>query len=283
MLRRAVALVALLGLAACSSSETDESADRGVPTPGAVTPTALTGGLPSSSPTGTVAPSASTAGSAPTTAATSAPSTTGGSTTGGSTGASAPRSTAAGTYTYDSSGSQTLYGAKQAVDSTSTLTMGKLADGQQSSTLHNSQGDTTQQLQVRTSGSYLASLTIDSPTLDTAFHFSPPVLLLPDPARVGATWSWHGTSDDGKTEVTATNKVLRTETVTVGGERVATVVLQSHLVITGANLSYTADTTNWVAPAYRLPVRTRTTGSGTYGSFPFSYDVTDVVRSVHPA
>jgi hypothetical protein len=169
------------------------------------------------------------------------------------------------------------------VHASSTLTVGALTNRRQTSTLHNSQGDTTQEVEVRSTGSYLAALTVNSPTLKTAFHLSPAVLLLPNPARVGASWSWNATSDDGKTTVAATNKVLRTEELTIGGERVATVVLQSHLVITGQNVRYTADATNWVAPAYRLPAKTRTTGSGTYGTFAFSFDVTDVLLSVHPS
>jgi hypothetical protein len=195
-----------------------------------------------------------------------------------------PRATAAGTYTYDSSGSQTFSGARQAVSGTATLTVSAVStDGAQTSTLHNSQGDTQQAVAVRQSGSYLASLKVSSPSADLEFRFAPPALLLPDPAKAGASWSWSGTSTDGSTTVTASHKVLRTETVTIGGRPVSTVVLQSHLVLSGKNLTYTADATNWVAPAYRLPVRTHTVGKGSYGAFAFSFDVTDVLRSVQPA
>lgn len=280
MLRRALAVLALVPLAACSSSATTKDAAVPAASGGATSAVAQPGSSPSTAP-----PAAARAGSTAAPAATVTTGTgTGGGTTGGSTTGSTPavRSTPAGTYTYDSSGSQTISGAKQDVHATSTLTVGAFANGRQSSTLHNSQGDTTQDLEVRSTGSYLAALTISSPTLKTAFHLSPPALLFPEPARVGAAWSWHATSDDGKTTVTATNKVLRTETLTVGGERVATTVLQTHLVIKGESVSYTADATNWAAPAYRLPVKTRTTGSGSYGAFPFSFDVTDVLRSVHP-
>lgn len=79
-----------------------------------------------------------------------------------------------------------------------------------------------------------------------------------------------------------TNKVLRTETLTIGGQNVATVVLQSRLAITG-DVTYTADVTTWVATAYRLPVKDHTKGSGMWGQIRFSTDVTSVMRSVRPA
>lgn len=278
MLRRTLAALALVPLVACSSSGTKDTAAPGPTEAGPSTLPAQQSAGPSASTSAVPTASAAAASARPTPSGTSsARSSTHGGTTGAAT---APTGTPAGSYTYDSSGTQS-FGGK--VDGTSTLTVGALSGDRQSSTLHNSQGDTTQQLVVRSTGSYLSSLAISSPTLSKEFRFSPPALLLPDPARPGARWSWRATSTDGTTTVTASNEVLRTETLTIGGERVPTVVLQTHLVITGDSLSYTADATNWVAPAYRLPVKTHTTGNGQYGTFPaFTFDVTDVLRSVHP-
>jgi hypothetical protein len=278
-MRRALALLALLCLAACSSSNHKGAAAAGASTaPSSSTTPSTTTTAGASPSTGASGVPGASAGSSASPAATAGGASTAPHATAGATAAS--KATPRGTYTYDSSGTSSPGGD---VSSTSTLTVSEVIDGSQTGTLHNSQGDTEQNLLVRQNGSYLASLSISSPTLKQEFTFSPPALLLADPAKVGATWSWSGTSTDGSTKVNASNKVLRTETVTVGGQRVATVVLQTHLVITGKNLSYTADETNWVAPAYRLPVRTRTVGKGTYGAFPFSFDVTDVLRSVHPA
>jgi hypothetical protein len=281
-MRRVLALLALAALAACSSSSDDKRSAA----PGTTTATS-TSSAPSTSPTSGASPA--TSASAVPGASPGSSSSAGTTTTGGSpapratTGTSTTRSTAPGTYTYDSAGSQTVSGTKQPVDGTATLTVSEVIDGSQTSTLHNSQGDTEQGLVVRNNGSFLASLTISSPTVNKEFQFSPPALLLPDPAKVGAAWSWSGTSTDGTTKVSATNKVVRTEALTIGGKKVGTVVLQTHLVISGKSLSYTADATNWVAPAYRLPVKTHTKGQGKYGAFPFSFDVTDVMRSVTPA
>ena len=60
------------------------------------------------------------------------------------------------------------------------------------------------------------------------------------------------------------------------------IVLQTHLVLSG-DLTYTADVTTWAAPSLRLPVKDHTVGKGTYGAFPFSFDATEVMRSVNPA
>jgi hypothetical protein len=289
-MRRTAVVLAIVLLSACSSSKdkASDTADPGTTATPVTSAPAATGATPGAS--------ASTAASgAPRTSATAGTSTsTSGGGSGGSSGAppstsSAPRSTAAkgtpeGTYTYDSNGTSTINGAKQNVDGTSTLEVTEVIDGSQSSTLHNNQGDTTQSLVVKDNGTYLESLAVKGNGINTEFQFAPPALLLGDPARVGATWSWGGTSTDGKTTVSASNKVLRTETLTIGGEKVPTVVLQTHLVITGKDFSYKADTTNWVAPALRLPVKTHTVGSGTYGTLAkFTFDVTDVMRSVHPA
>jgi hypothetical protein len=273
-------LAALVVVSGCSSSSRHQSVDAPLPLTSSAAPAGTT------SPT--AVPGAAGAGAAPRTAAAgrAEPSATAAAAApraGTGTRQEAVRPTAAGTYTYDSSGSQTLSGGSRAVDATSTLTVSPASGGRQSSTLHDAQGDTRQDVVLRPGGTWLGALSLTSPTLSKDFRFDPPVLLLPDPGTPGARWSWQGTSTDGSTTVSAANQLVRRETLTVGGERVATVVLQTHLVITGKDLRYTADQTSWVAPAYRLPVRTHSKGSGTYGAFPFSFDITDALRSVHPA
>ncbi len=282
-MRRALLVLSCLVLSACSASQPKTTA---APVGSSSATASASGGAVS---TTTPQPGSGTSPGA-TAVSTSASATQ--QANGGAQASSAPGATQApgktpgtpaGTYTYDTSGTQTFSGASKDVSGSATLTVSAAKDGRQSSSLHNSQGDTTQELVVRDTGSYLAGLTISSPTVNKEFRFSPVALLLPQPAKAGASWSWRATSTDGTTTVSATNKVLRTETLTIGGEQVPTVVLQTHLVITGENLTYTADVTNWAAPAYRLPVKTHTTGSGSYGTFAFSFDVTDVLRSVHPA
>ena len=275
-------LVALLS--ACSSSQHKGSATPGATTPasspasspGVASSTAAPSGSSSGRPTSAAgAPSASTAPTAaagPRVAATTAP------------GHAAPaKATPAGTYTYDSRGSQRTGAYSSPVSGSATLVISALRNGRQSSSLHNAQGDTRQQLLVRDAGSYLSDLQIHAQGLpDKEFAFAKAVLLLPDPARVGATWSWHGRSTDGRTTVSASNRIERTETLTIGGRAVRTVVLQTHLVLSG-DINYRADVTTWVAPSLRLPVKDHTVGSGTAIGVPFSFDITDVMRSTSPS
>jgi hypothetical protein len=273
-------LVLALALAGCSSKD-DEAAD--LASPGA-TASASAATTPSTAPrsSGTPTSSASVAPRAsasqqgvqpgPQRTATTAP------------GRTAPsKATPAGTYTYDASGSQRTGAYSSPVSGTSTLVVSVSRAGRQTSTLHNAQGDTQQEILVRDAGSYLADLRIKAPGLpQKEFAFAKAVLLLPDPARVGASWSWGGRSTDGKTAVTTTNRVVRTETLTIGGKAVRTVVLQTHLVLSG-DIDYTSDLTTWVAPSLRLPVKDHAVGSGRAYGVPFSFDITDVMRSTTPA
>jgi len=275
-MRRALALLALAALTACSSSD-----HKGSAAPQAST-TPTTGAATSATPSTSAAATAPASSGATAAATTAAPQ--------GSTGSGAPpattapgkpsaaKATAPGTYTYDASG--TVNG--RSTSGTSNLVISALANGMQTSSMHNDQGDTVQSILVRDAGSYLSSLKITSLMGNKEFDFSPAALLFPDPAKVGASWSWGSTSTDGKTTAKATNKILRTETLTIGGEKLATVVLQTHLVLSG-DYVYSADVTTWVAPTLRLPVKDHTVGKGSVGAFAFSFDVTDVMRSVHPS
>lgn len=273
-------LALVLALTGCSSKEdTPELASpTGAPSAGATasTPPAALPGLTatpgSSARRATAVPRQPAVKPGPSQTATTAP------------GRTAPsKATPAGSYTYDSSGSQRTGAYSSRVNGVATLTVSPVRGGRQSSSLHNSQGDTRQELLVRDAGSYLAELTIKAPGFpEKAFAFPTAVLLLPDPARVGASWSWRTTSTDGKTNVATTNKVVRTETITIGGAPVRTVVLQTHLVLTG-DLDYTSDLTTWVAPSLRLPVKDHAVGHGRAYGVAFSFDVTDVMRSTVPA
>lgn len=195
----------------------------------------------------------------------------------------AQKATAVGSYTYDSTGKVTIGATPQDASGTQMLTIGALKGGIQHSTLHSDDsGDTEQDLVVRDTGTYGASLKLTSPAFTKEFRPAVPVLLMPDPASLGRSWSWAADSTDGATHVTATNKLVRAETLTIGGQKVATVVLQTHLVLSG-DVKYDAQLTlNW-APEYRLPVKQRQVGSGMYSGIPFKSDVTGVMRSVKPA
>jgi hypothetical protein len=273
----------LLLVTSCSSSDPEPAALAEAT--GTANPTAAT----------TPATSAASATAAPTAAPTTAAATSGATaatttqapvaqplTTQAPGKPAASKATPAGTYTYDTSGSVTYNGAPSDVDGSATFTVSALRDGVQTSTLHADSGDTEQTVLVRDAGSYLAALHLTTPAFDKEFRPSPAALLLPDPATVGATWSWSATSTDGKSTVKTQHKVVRTETLTLGGKAVQTVVLQSVIAISG-DVTYTADVTTWVVPSLRLPVKDHTRGKGTFGAFQVTSDTTSVMRSTVPA
>ncbi len=198
-------------------------------------------------------------------------------------GAVAPsKATRSGTYTYDSRGTVTLGdpGTPQDVSGSPTLTVTPVRAGGQRLTLHSeSTGDTVEDVLVRDSGTYLSVLTLTTPAFTKEFRANPAALLVPDPATIGRAYSTSGTSTDGKTRISSRSEVMRNETLTVGGKPVPCVVVTNHLELTG-DVTYTADVTTWWSPAYRLAVRDHTVGKGSYNGFPFSTDITSVLRSV---
>ncbi|MGB8652550.1 MAG: hypothetical protein WCD35_18020 [Mycobacteriales bacterium] len=283
---RLVVPFTVLAAAACSSGGSQAPAALGT------TATPSTSSATSRPASGTSAPARSGGSAVPSTAASASAVSSGAPAAGGKgatpgRGTQAPAGvhyTVAGTYTLDAKGTLTLGqpGSPQDAGGTSTLTVSAPSGGIQHTTLHSDHGDTDQDLVVRPTGTYAARLKISSPAFTKEFRPAAPVLLVGDPARVGTTWSWSGTSTDGGTTVSASNKVLRTETLTIGGTRVACVVLQSHLVLSG-DVDYTADLTTWWSPAYRLAVKDHTVGKGSYNGFPFTMDITSTMRSVRPS
>lgn len=278
------ALAALLCLAACSSGGAKKTGLSSTPTPKAGVTSAPARGTShtaaprtSTAPATVTSPSAAATGSAA--SASLAPLTT-----------KAPgkpaaqKATSPGTYTFDASGTVTFGnpGTAQDAAGTQTLTVSALVGSMQHSTMHGDHGDTEEDVLVRDTGSYAASLKLTSPVFTKEFRPSPAVLLVPDPAKPGAAWSWSGTSTDGKTRVQASNKILRTETVTIGGKKVVCAVLLTRLVLSG-DVTYTADVTTWWSPDYRLPVKDHTIGNGTYNGIPFKTDIAAVMRSVTPS
>ena len=194
---------------------------------------------------------------------------------------SGPTWTAPGRYTYDDSGTVTA-GTPQQVDGTATLTVDKPAAGRQHSVLKGDQGSTTEDVVVRSTGTLLARIAMTNPAFSKEFAPPSPVLLVPDPAAPGRTWSWTATSTDGKTHCAVTARVGRTETITVGGVRTATSVVESTLKLTG-DVTYTGQMQTWYDAAHHLQVKDHTKGSGTFSGFAFTTDITSVLRSTQPS
>lgn len=281
-MRTRLALLSVLALTACSSGGGTAKSLTTSPSPSEAAP-ALTRASAAAVPGSSAAPQVlrpTSSGSAVAAPAPLKPLTT---TAPGTPAAS--KATAVGTYTYDASGTVTLGnpGTPQDASGNQTLTVEPIRGGVQRSTLHSdSTGDTVQDVLVRDTGTFAGSITLTSSAFTKQFRPTPAVLLVPDPATPGYAWSWSGTSTDGKTTISASNRISRTETVVVGGVKVPCAVVSTHLVLSG-DVDYTADLSTWWAPTYRLPVKTHSVGKGSYNGFPFSTDITATMRSVKPS
>lgn len=265
-------------LAGCGGSPSPSASDassagRGSPMTAAATPGP--GGSAAAETSGASSPAAGVAASA---APAGAPA---GSTGASSKNGSAPSAfTEAGTYTYDSSGTVTA-GAPRDASGTATLTVDQPAGGQQHSLLGTDQGRTEQTVVIRPAGRYLVRLVITNPAFSKDFRPTAPVLLVPDSAVAGRSWSWRATSTDGKTTAAVTAAVVRREVLTVGGVRTQTIVIDSTLRITG-DVSYTGQLRTWYDPTHHLVAKEHTKGRGTFGGVQFTTDITSVLRSIRP-
>ena len=280
-------LASVLLLAGCGGSSTP-AASTSVGTPSAAASAAAASPASSAAPGGAAA--ASTSGAAPV-------GSTGGATTGGATtgdapagttttgtatnsGGTGPKYTAAGTYTYDTSGTVTA-GTPRDASGTATLTVDPPAGGRQHSLLGTDQGRTEQDVVVRSDGVYLVRLAITNPAFSKEFRPTSGILV-PEPPTTGRSWSWTARSTDGKTTATVTARITGRETLTIGGESTPTIVIQSTLKLTG-DITYSGHMQTWVDPTHRLSVKEHTKGEGTVGGVPFSTDITNVIRSTRPS
>jgi hypothetical protein len=268
-------------LSACGGSSTPSAADASAtPSPSAAASVAATTAA---------APGASASGGATTSTTASAdPATTSAAAQGAGSAPStaaatktAPGTTAPGSYTYDTSGTVTA-GTPRDASGTATLTVDPASGGKQHSVLADDQGSTDQDAIGRTTGTYLARLAIANPAFNKEFRFTTPVLLVPEPAAPGRSWSWTATSTDGKTTVAVSARITRRENVTVGGVPTPTSLVTSTLKLTG-DVTYTAQMQTWYDPAHRLSVKDHSRGNGTFGGVAFTTDITSVLRSTRPA
>lgn len=274
----ALAAAAVL-LAGCGGSSTTSTGAAAAPTAGRSATAAST---PAPAPGGSAAAGTSGAGRA-----TVGPSAAGAAAAAGTTGQvgddSATRTafTAPGTYTYDSTGTVSA-GTPRDASGTSTLTVDPPSGGQQHTLLGNDQGRTEQYVVVRPDGTYLVRLVITNPAFSKDFRPVKPVLLVPDPATAGRSWSWTAKSTDGKTTVAASVKIGGRQTLTVGGQSTPTTILDSTLRITG-DVTYTATMKTWYDGVHRLIAKEHTTGKGTFNGVQFTTDIDSVLRSTKPS
>lgn len=167
------------------------------------------------------------------------------------------RTAAPGRYTYRRTGTRT-FGGDQSLDGEGTLTVDRPNGNEQHSATSYTDSSSEQTLRHRPGGIDLVYLKTTTGGFTAEFRPAQPVLFAPDPATVGATWSWRMTSTDGGLTIDGSFKVVRNETVTIGGEAVPTAVVDGDLRFSGA-LTGTSKQTFWGSDRYRLVVRSEET------------------------
>jgi hypothetical protein len=190
------------------------------------------------------------------------------------------KAAAPGTYTYKVTGTMTV-GTPQKVDSTSTLKVDPLQGTDQHSAQTGQQGGQETVLRYQADGVYLVNLKLTGP-VNKEFKLEPPGLAFAQPATIGKAWGWSAKSTDGATTVKSDFKILRTETIAIGGEQVPTVVVEAK-VVTSGDITSTSTRTMWTSEAYRLIVRQDEKTNGKFGAFPFSADTSSVMQSTKPS
>jgi hypothetical protein len=202
------------------------------------------GGAPTGSPATTVAPSG---GGSPTTTAKA----------GSSPSATSSKTAAPGRYTYRRTGDQTTPFGPRSLNGEGSLVVQPPNGADQHSATTYTESSSEQTLRHRAGGIDLLYLKIANQQAGSSFEFrpSPPVLFAPDPLAVGATWSWRMTSTNGALTIDASFKVVRNETLDIGGEAVATAVVEGTSQLSGA-FTGTLRQTLWGSERYRLIVRT---------------------------
>ncbi|HVF76249.1 MAG TPA: hypothetical protein VM938_14520 [Acidimicrobiales bacterium] len=255
--RKLIALLAAVSLstAACGGGDKKESgATDTTVAPGDTTTTTAAGtgdpltagGNPAGGQSGgTASPSSPGAGAAGATTTTAKPANT----------TSTTRTAAPGRYTYQRTGTASGFGGDRSLDGEGTLTVDP-ANGNEQHSVTDFVGDTIEQtLRHRPGGIDLLHLRQTTSGVTFEFRPSPPALFAPDPANVGATWSWRMTSTDGGLTIDGSFKVVRNETVAVGSEAVPTTVVEGDLRFSGT-FTGTSKQTLWGSDRYRLVVRT---------------------------
>ncbi len=284
--RIAAALAVLLTLAGCSDDATPkaQSSPTAQGTLAATAPTGSAAASSSTAPAATLAPG-TTAVPAPGTTAKGLPSQT--SPTPVSTAPPGPQarklSAAPGRYTVEVRGTVNGGNGDQRTDGDATLTVDPPTGDDQHSLLDLGQyGSTEQTARFSASAIQLVQLKIGSSGFAKEFRPVKPVLLLPQPPTAGREWSWTIVSTDGATTAAVSARITRSETIAIGGERVACTLVHATLKLSG-DINATSVLDTWYADRYHLSVREHTVTDGMFGTFSFHSDTTTTLRSAKPA
>jgi hypothetical protein len=187
----------------------------------------------------------------------------------------------AGKYTYHAVGHMSLNGPPSNVDVQAVTTIEDLNDTDQRATTsgQGGAGDQIQVLRYRSDKVELVSLEMSGGVHKT---FNGPVLYAPVPGSIGQTWAWDLTSTDNLTHVHQSSRYDRADTVTIGGQSVDTLVVETDLTFSG-DINGTGHLTSWVSNTYKLAVRNHSSLDATYTTFHFTSDVTAELLDLRPS
>lgn len=188
-----------------------------------------------------------------------------------------------GKYTYAVTGkrSSPAFG-EQPVNEDATLEIDP-ASGRDVHSIESSQGGSAEQVtRYGDDGVRLVSLKSSQTGISKEFKPAQPVQILPWPVKDGQKWSWKITSTDGKTTVDSSFTLSGHETMTVGGEKVDTLVIDA-VVNTSGDITSTTKEKIWVAPTYRLIVEDQGVTDGMFGTTKFHSEQTRKLKSTKPA
>lgn len=268
------AVVALVTACSGSSSPADKAGGPASNSPGA-SPNASASTRPSTA--GTTSPGA-TPGAKVTPAA-------------GHTVSSGPGSTApgrptgftrAGTYHYDYSGTSTTQLRTQPFEGTDALKVDAPVGNQQKTTQQGQQGSRDQTLASRSGGLYVVDINIQQGSFKEDFKPVGTALFFPGNYHVGSAWHWAARSTDGKYRLAVSSKITASTTITVHGQTIPTLVVDSVLRFTGNGFDLTENQRDWVSTAYALIVKEHTQEHGTIAGFKYSAEETRTIRSTTP-
>jgi hypothetical protein len=191
--------------------------------------------------------------------------------------------TRAGTYTYDVSGTATTRLGTQRLNSTDTLAVDPPKNGTQKSTQNSQQGYRSTTLAARASGLYIVDIVFHEPGFDEDFKPVGAGLYFPGDYHVGSAWKWSAKSTDGKYRLDVSSAISSTAKVTIGGQSLPTLVIDSTLHFTGNSFDLTDHQRDWLSTAYALIVKEHLSTSGTAAGFKENSQETRTVRSTTPA
>lgn len=268
--RRPLSLLALTLLVACSSTTPTA-------TPTTARPTTPTTSSPAASPTpGTPESTPSSAGSGTTTSArkvTPPPA------------ASATTPTLPGVYTYEQEGTQSFGGLTFAVDPEGSFTVSP-ARGTTQETVRKYSSSRQRDATVRFDPDAISLVEATERVRFGADERSyrcktaEPIVLLPLPARVGASWTGGGSCDSLTVSYDA--RIDRTELRTIQGARLSTFVVKAVVSVRGDGLTQDSTLTMWFSPDHRIIVRQVESSTGSLDGTPFGREFTETLRSLRP-